>query len=103
MGDVAASGVDAWRRGGMEVQTLLDLGNLYVERYASLKDADRPAEMKRIDAAYDALVARGKGERSEALKLRGKIEQLRGGEEALIRAIQTLEKAQAQSVIESGG
>jgi tetratricopeptide (TPR) repeat protein len=96
-------GVEARLKANLEVQTLANLANMYIDRYAGLsKDADRAEELKRIDATYDRLYARAR-ERSEVLKVRGKIELLRGGTEAPVRAIQTFEKAQAQSVIETGG
>jgi tetratricopeptide (TPR) repeat protein len=99
-----ATGPKALLDSGLELQTLADLANMYVDRFTALKEADRPAEMKRLEATYDRMAALTRGrDRSEVLKVRGKLELLRGGKDAAVRAIQTFEKAQAQFGLERGG
>src|SRR5215212_8871652 len=58
--------------------------------------------MNRIKATYDKIVAKAR-ERSEVLKLRGRIELLAGGLDANVKAIQTFEKAQQQYMAERNG
>ena len=93
--DTGWNGVEALQKMDLEVRSLEELATMYIERYGSLPEGERPEALKQIEATYDKIYARAH-ERSEVLKIRGKIEMLRGGQDAIVKAIQTFEKAQAQ-------
>jgi tetratricopeptide (TPR) repeat protein len=106
MVDIGWIGPEAWRRVGLEIETLIERANMNIDKFAQTSSAERPALLKEIEQTYDQAVntmvrANQPGEDSRLLKIRGKIELLRGGGDAAIRAIQTFEKAQAQFRIDN--
>ncbi|HEY7117449.1 MAG TPA: tetratricopeptide repeat protein [Tepidisphaeraceae bacterium] len=100
--DTGFTGVQARQKLDLEVKTLAELATMYIERYANLAPGERPEALKTIEATYDKLFAKAH-ERSDVLKIRGKIELLRGGPDAPVKAIQTFEKAQTQYGVETNG
>jgi tetratricopeptide (TPR) repeat protein len=108
MQDIGWVGPEAWRRVGLEIDTLIERANMNIDRYTTLPADQRKALLPEIEKTYEQAVsamtkANMPGEDSRLLKIRGKIELLRGGIDAPIRAIQTFEKAAAQYRIETGG
>jgi predicted Zn-dependent protease len=102
MVDAGWTGVDALQKEGLETKSLIELANCYIDRYASLPQDERPEAMKVIEATYEKAHAKAY-ERSDILKIRGRMELLRGGQDATVKAIQTFEKAQRQYQSENNG
>jgi len=101
-------GVEALRRRQLESDTLVDLTTMLIddlvagEQAQTLSPGDREAKLKEIEAYYARGLDRA-GETSQVLKLRGKVELLRGGNDAQVKAIKSFERAQKQYQIEHGG
>ena len=102
MVDTGYTGVDALQKNDLEIKSLAELTNLYIDRYGNLPLPERPESLKLIQATYEKLHAKAY-ERSDVLKIRGKMELLNGGQDATVKAIQTFEKAQRQFQSETGG
>jgi len=102
MVDTGYIGVDALQKNDLEIKSLAELTNLYIDRYGNLPLPERPEALKVIEATYEKLHAKAY-ERSDVLKIRGKMELLRGGQDATVKAIQTFEKAQRTFGSETGG
>ena len=107
MQDIGWTGPEAWRRVGLEIDTLIERANMNIDRIATAPAAERKAKLAEIEKTYEQAVsamtrANMPGEDSRLLKVRGKIELLRGGNDAPIKAIQTFEKAAAAYRIETG-
>lgn len=100
--DSGWEGVEAKQKVDLEIRSLTELATMYVERYSATPAAEKPEAMKRIKATYDKILAKAK-EHSEVLKLRGRIEQLEGGMDANVKAIQTFERAQQQYMAQWNG
>ena len=93
MVDTGWVGVEAYLKLDLELQSWGELTNMYIERYSSLAADKKPDELKRIEDTYEKLYAKAH-ERWDVLKIRGRIELLRGGPSANLDAIKTFEKAQ---------
>jgi predicted Zn-dependent protease len=102
MVDGGWEGVEAKLKLDLEVQSLTELATMLIERYGQAKEAEKAEAMAEITATYDRIFSKVR-ERSYVLKLRGRIELLKGGPDANVRAIQTFEKAQAQYAVEWNG
>ena len=100
--DAGWKGVEALQKVDLEVRSLIELATMYVERFATLKPEERPEALKQLEATYDKVYSKAH-ERSDVLTIRGKLELLRGGQDAAVKAIQTFEKAQAQYRAETNG
>lgn len=97
--DIGFKGVEARRRLQMEGETMVELCGILIEDCAAIKESERGPKLKEIEGYYDKAAARW-AETSAVLTLRGKIELLRGGPDAPVRAIQQFEKAQTQALAE---
>ncbi len=86
-------GVQAYMKMDLELRSWAELCNLYIARYASLAADKKPTELKRIEDTYEKLYDKAH-ERADVLKIRGRIELLRGGPTASVEAMKTFEKAQ---------
>lgn len=91
-------GVQAYMKLDLELKSWAELCNLYIARYQSngpdkLPADKKPTELKRIEETYEKLYDKAH-ERWDVLKIRGRIELLRGGPTASVDAMKTFEKAQ---------
>lgn len=103
MEDAGFEGVEARRKLGLEVDTWIELTNMYIDQYGQVKEEDaRKKQLAKIDETYNRILSKV-GEISAVLKLRGKMEILRGGQDSAVKAIETFEKAQAQYRVERNG
>ncbi|MDB5319526.1 MAG: hypothetical protein JWN40_1157 [Phycisphaerales bacterium] len=102
MVDGGSIGVDALQKNDLEIKSLVELATLYIDRYPAMPAAERPEALKVIEATYEKVHAKAY-ERSDVLKIRGKMELLRGGQDATVKAIQTFEKAQRQFQNDNNG
>lgn len=91
--DSGWDGIEAYMKQDLEVKSWGELCNLYIERYGSLPAEQKPTELKRIEDTYEKLFDKAH-ERADVLKIRGRIELLRGGPDATMNAMKTFEKAQ---------
>ncbi|HYE20715.1 MAG TPA: tetratricopeptide repeat protein, partial [Tepidisphaeraceae bacterium] len=101
-------GVEALRRRQLEADTLVDLTTMLIDDMVATEaatpgtPAGRETKLKEIEAYHARAIDRA-GESSQVLKLRGKIELLRGGNDAQVKAIKSFERAQAQYRFERNG